>query len=148
MFIQTKYLGEIEIVEEKIIYFDTGIPGFSNETKFVILDLPGNKLIQILQSVQTAELAFIVTNPHYFYQDYHFTLDDHIIETLHITEEKDIVVLSIMTIQEPFHSSTINLQAPLIINLKNKRAKQYILPHNTYEMKAQISLPVKDRRGV
>jgi|SRR5690625_330230 len=148
MVIQTKYLGEMEIVEDKIIYFESGLPGFSNENKFVILDIPGNDMIQILQSIQTAELAFMVTNPHYFYQNYHFKLDEHIIETLQITEEKDIVVLSIMTIQEPFHLSTINLQAPLLINLQNKRAKQFILPHDTYEVKAKISSPAINERGV
>ncbi|HLR72416.1 MAG TPA: flagellar assembly protein FliW [Pseudogracilibacillus sp.] len=148
MIIKTKYLGEMEIAEDKIIHFESGLPGFAQENKFVILDIPGNDILQIMQSIQTSHLAFIVTNPHYFYQDYHFKLDDHIIESLQITDEKDVVVLSIMTIEDPFQLSTINLQAPLLINSKNKRAKQFILPHDTYHVKSKISFPVSHERGV
>lgn len=148
MLIDTKYLGEMEIDRNKIIHFTSGLPGFPEENKFVILDIPRNDLLQILQSVQTPSLAFFVTNPHHFYQNYEFTLDEHIIEHLHIENKNEIVILAIMTIQDPFHLSTINLQAPLIINSRNKRAKQYILPPDTYEMKAKISLPHAEEKGV
>ncbi len=145
MRIETKYLGEVQIEESKLIHFKSGLPGFNDETKFVILDIPGNELMQILQSIQTPDLAFIVTNPHYYYKDYIFKLDEHIIETLNIQEEEDLVILTIMTVQDPVHCSTINLQAPLIINSKNKQAKQYILSHDQYEMKATISFPTKEK---
>lgn len=148
MHIETKYVGKIEIDEQKLIHFETGLPGFKEENKFVLIDLPGNDVLQILQSVQTSELAFIVTNPHLFYKDYEFTLDEHIIETLQIENEQDVVVLSIMTIQDPFHASTINLQAPLIINERNKLAKQYILSSDKYPVKAKISLPTNEEKGV
>jgi len=138
----------MEIEQEKIIHFETGLPGFAKETKFVVLDLPGNDLLQILQSIQTTHLAFIVTNPHYFYKDYEFKLDEHVIEALEITSEQEVVILSIMTIRDPFHLSTINLQAPLIINQTNKRAKQYILSNEKYPVKAKISFPTSKERGV
>ncbi|MEI3607468.1 flagellar assembly protein FliW [Pseudogracilibacillus sp. SE30717A] len=145
MLIDTKYLGKVQIEDEKIIQFESGLPGFNDETKFVILDIPGNELMQILQSIQTPDLAFIVTNPHYYYKNYTFKLDEPIIDSLNIQEEKNIVILAIMTIQEPFHLSTINLQAPIIINSKNKQAKQYILPYDQYEMKAAISFPMEEK---
>lgn len=148
MHIETKYVGKIEIDEQKVIHFETGLPGFKEENKFVLIDLPGNDVLQILQSVQTRELAFIVTAPHLFYKDYEFKLDEHIIESLKIKDERDVVVLSIMTIQDPFHSSTINLQAPLIINERNKLAKQYILSSDKYPVKAKISLPTSEEKGV
>lgn len=148
MLIKTKYLGEVDVDQNKTIHFTAGLPGFPEENKFVILDIPGNDLLQILQSMQTPSLAFFVTNPHHFYQDYEIMLDDHIIEHLHIENESEIVILSIMTVQDPFHLSTINLQAPLIINSKNKRAKQFILPHDKYEMKAKISFPLAKEKGV
>src|SRR5690625_1287919 len=127
MLIETKYFGEMEIDEEKIIHFETGLPGFVHEQQFVVLDLPGNELLQILQSVHTPELAFFVTNPHYFYGNYEFKLEEHVVEALRIKDEKDIVILSIMTIKEPFANSTINLKAPVIINWDQKCGKQFIL---------------------
>jgi|SRR5690625_1312548 len=148
MIIETKYLGKMEIDKANIIFFESGLPGFKDENKFVILDIPENEVMQILQSVNTPHLAFIVTNPHYFYKEYEFELDEPIVESLQITDKNQIVILTIMTIHDPFHTSTINLQAPLIINSKTKRAKQYILPNEAYDVKATISLPARNEKGV
>lgn len=138
LIIQTKYLGEVEISEDKIVHFESGIPGFEDEKRFVLLDIDEKIIFQILQSVETKNLAFFVVNPYLLFEDYSIDLNDSIIESLDIREEKDVVVLSIMTLKEPFSESTVNLKAPLIINLKNKRGKQYILQDDTYSMRATI----------
>lgn len=147
MKIETKYLGEMEIDESKIIHFESGLPGFLDEKSFVVLDIPGNNVLQILQSVTTPELAFIVTNPHYFYEDYEFKLEDSIVELLGIKKKEEIVVMSILTVRDPFPTSTINLKAPLIINWANKRGKQVVLNDEKYSMKASISLSASSVEG-
>lgn len=147
MKIETKYLGEMEIDESKIIHFESGLPGFLDEKSFVVLDIPGNDVLQILQSVTTPELAFIVTNPHYFYEDYEFKLEDSIVELLGIKKKEEIVVMSILTVRDPFPTSTINLKAPLIINWANKRGKQVVLNDEKYSMKASISLSASSVEG-
>lgn len=139
MHIQTKYLGEIEIEEEKVIHFPAGLPGFVNETEFIILDLSGNPIFQILQSIKSVNTAFIVTNPYHVYQDYSVNLDDQILEFLQINNDKEVVVLTIVTLKKPFDRSTINLKAPIIINAASKRGKQYILNGNNYSTKASIA---------
>lgn len=138
MIIETKYLGEIEISDDKIVHFESGIPGFEDEKKFILLDIADNIIFQILQSVETKELAFFVVNPYILFEDYSIKLNENIIESLDIKEENDVAVLTVMTIKEPFSNSTVNLKAPLIINLKNKRAKQYILNDDTYSMRVTI----------
>lgn len=142
MNIGTKYLGDIQIAEENIITFPSGLPGFSDEHKFVLLNIPSEATdtFQVLQSVKTTELAFIVTNPYYFYQDYEFTLEDGIIEQLKIAEKEDVIVLAIVTLQEPFEESTINLKAPLIINYKENLGKQYILHTDMYKTRTPLSV--------
>lgn len=146
MLIETKYLGEQEITNQKLLSFPLGLPGFQEEKSFVLLDIPGNGVLQLLQSVQSPMLAFIVTNPHMFYKEYNFSLDTPTIDTLKINEEKDIVILSIMTIHEPFDQSTINLKAPIIMNAKEKIGKQVILNQNDYPLKANIQIP-QDQEG-
>jgi len=139
--IATKYLGEIEIDNQQIIRFSSGLPGFIDELEFVILDIPGNKAFQTLQSVVTPELAFIVTNPHQYYVEYTFQLDEQVLEHLGIENEEDVVVLSIVTLKSPFKTSTLNLKAPIIINSTKKRGKQYILNQEAYLTKAPIVSP-------
>lgn len=139
--IDTKYLGSIEIDNQQIIQFSSGLPGFTDELEFVILDIPGNQAFQTLQSVVTPELAFIVTNPHQYYVEYTFQLDEQILENLGIENEKDVVVLSIVTLKSPFKMSTLNLKAPIIINSTKKQGKQYILNKEDYPTKAPIVSP-------
>src|SRR5690625_1797955 len=139
MKIQTKYLGETEIEKSHIIHFTTGIPGFNEETEFVLMDIPGNAGFQILQSITSAGTAFIVTNLHQIYRDYTFELDDNLLEALQITSEKEVVVLTIVTVKDPFHYSTLNLKAPIIINPVSRKGKQYIINSDNYPSKAVIT---------
>lgn len=139
--IDTKYLGETTITGEEIINFSAGLPGFSEEVSFALLDLPGNPTFKILQSLQTKDLAFIVVDPYQFYSDYTFTLDEQILENLQITEEKDVAVLTIVTLKEPFATSTLNLKAPIIVHTGHKQGKQYILNQSNYSTKSPVLSP-------
>lgn len=134
-------MGEVQIEKTKIIHFSSGLPGFLEEVEFILLDLPGNQIFQVLQSIKTPDLAFIVTNPYHFYVDYEFKLDDQIIERLAIESEQDVVVLTIVTVKSPFEFSTINLKAPIIINSSKQCGKQYILNITDYQTKAAIAQP-------
>lgn len=135
MNIQTKYFNEITIEEKNIIHFEHGIPGFLEEKQFVLLSLTEDNVYYVLQSVQTSELAFVVTNPFLFFKEYDFNLDDATVEQLEIKDATDVAVYSILTLQDPFEKTTANLQAPIIINTKNNHAKQVILNDEKYTTK-------------
>lgn len=138
MSVQTKYLGKVKVDSKNIINFPNGLPGFAQENQFTIMDLPENQFFQILQSMKTLELAFIVTNPYQLFEDYTFKLDSMILEKLKIEKQEEVLVLSIMTLISPFNESTLNLKAPIIINVKQKLGKQYILNEEEYPTKAPI----------
>jgi flagellar assembly factor FliW len=137
MNINTKYHGEIDVREDDVLNFEQGIPGFADEKKFVLLPLPENDWFHILQSVST-QLGFVVTDPFLFTQEYDFELDQGTVDLLEFTAEKDVKVLTILTMKETLNESTANLQAPIIINLANNKAKQVILNDPTYQTKHLI----------
>jgi len=139
MKVATKYIGEIEVEQEHIIEFQSGLPGFLDEKRFVLLNIPGNTVFKTLQSVKTPNLAFVVTDPYFIYQNYTFELDDNMIARLKLETERDVKVLSIVTLKKPFDKSTINLKAPIIINVNLNQGKQYILNDDTYLTKAPIT---------
>lgn len=138
MKINTKYHGEIEVKSEEVLTFEHGIPGFGEEKQFILLPLPENEWFHILQSVKTPQLGFVVTNPFVFFRDYDFELDQASVELLEHPIEKEVQVLSILTIRETLHESTANLQAPVIINLANRKGKQVILTNTGYQTKHLI----------
>ncbi|SFD96876.1 flagellar assembly factor FliW [Lentibacillus persicus] len=141
MYIQTKYMGSVEVDPSKILYFSSGLPGFIEEKEFVLLNTAENSVFQILQSADTPEIAFVVVNPYYFYQNYVFDLDENLLNGLSITDAEDVMVLAIVTVRKPFAESTLNLKAPIIINSQNQQGKQYILNTDSYPSKAAITLP-------
>jgi flagellar assembly factor FliW len=135
MKIKTKYHGTTEIHKEETLHFINGIPGFKDEKEFVLLPLPENEWFHVLQSTKTPELGFVVTDPFIFFTDYNFKLDESTVEQLEKPSEKNIKVLSILTVREPLHKTTTNLQAPIVINLENNKAKQIILNDTNYQIK-------------
>ncbi|WP_163578996.1 flagellar assembly protein FliW [Gracilibacillus saliphilus] len=138
MQIESKYFGEIDVKEEAIIHFPQGIPGFVNEKEFVLLSFEESGLFQVLQSTTGIDPAFVVVDPFLFVKNYQFELDDSTIEQLEIKEEKDVLVLAIVTVKEPLITSTANLHAPVVINQTAKLAKQYITKNQNYTTKELI----------
>ena len=130
MKISTKFLGEIEIVEQDILTFEHGLLGLENEKKFVLLPIDADLPLAILQSVDNAEIGFVVGYPFAFKKDYSFDISEDDRVQLQIEKEEDVLTYSIVTMKETFQDSTINLLAPLIINMDEKCGKQIVLQDN------------------
>ncbi|MGN2274101.1 flagellar assembly protein FliW [Priestia megaterium] len=138
MKISTSYHGDIEIDNQQTLTFNQGIPGFLEETEFVILPLPEAEAFQVLQSIQTKELAFIITDPFQFFLDYDFQLEPQEIEKLQLQQAEDAAVYVLLTMSDSVEKITANLQAPVIINTKQQLAKQVILMNTGYETKHRL----------
>ena len=147
MKIQTKFHGALKIQSEQTWDFPKGLPGFEDEKELVLLPIEGNGVFQVLQSTRRADVAFIVGSPYTLVEDYSFKVDEPTIDFLKIKEQEDVFVLCVLSLKEPFESSTINLQAPLIFQTKTKKAKQMILNDNTYSMRHPIGNQATASKG-
>lgn len=139
MNIETKFLGQVTIEEKEIIQFPNGLPGFEDQKEFVILPLEKDSPFAILQSTEEMEIGFVIAFPYSFKEDYAFDLTEEDKEDLEITSPEDLITYAIVTLKEPFNSSTLNLQAPVLINHKQKVAKQLVLQDpKTYPIRFPI----------
>lgn len=134
MRIQTLLLGEIEIDQQQIVRFKYGLPGFENESEFVFLPLEESFFI-IMQSIHSP-LYFVVISPFAMFPEYDFEIFPSDLEQLEIESEQDILVYNIAVIREEISLSTVNMQAPLILNMKTMKGKQIIL--NQYQIKQPL----------
>lgn len=137
MEIQTKYHGKIHISSKDIVKFENGIPGFPRENEFYLLPIEDAEF-QILQSTNTANLAFVIVNPFNYFPQYDFTIEDSVVAQLGISHAEDVSVYTILTVKEPFENTTANLQAPIVINSKNQQAKQVVLNVDHYSTRHKI----------
>jgi len=138
MKIETKYHGLIEVREEEVVKFPNGLPGFLEEKEFTVIPFSEDGTFYILQSVQTRELGFVMTNPFTFYPDYDFNLENQAVDILELDSPEDVTVYTVLTMADPFHLTTSNLQAPVVVNMKKKLGKQVILTGSPYQTKHNL----------
>jgi flagellar assembly factor FliW len=136
--IETSMYGELEISEDSIITFTNGIPGFESLRKYTVLQIEEDLAFSYLQSVEEKDLAFIIVNPFLFHTGYEFDIPDAAQEELKITSEKDVAIWSIVTIRDDLQDATMNLVAPIVINIREKLGRQVILPGTTYTTRHKL----------
>ena len=120
------------------ILFEKGIPGFENYRYFNVNIVEGNKKIYNIVSKEDSNIGFISISPFDIKKDYEIDLDDEFIKELDIKDEKDVLVLCLITLGKTLKDSTANLKAPIIINIKNNRGKQLILQDDKYKIKEPL----------
>ena len=141
MKIDTKYFGEIEIGDEKIIHFESGIMGFEEYKDFTILyDSEAEKkpFFSWLPCVTEKWLAFPVVNPLNVIKDYNPVVEEALLEPLGELKDEDIVLLVFATIPKDIKETSVNMKAPVIVNAANGKAIQVILEKGNYSIKHKI----------
>ena len=140
MKVETSRFGTIDISEKEIVRFPEGLYGFEKETEFTLLPFNPNieSPMEWLQSLRSRELAFIVTDPFLFVPEYKMVLSDSEMDQLKLESMESVAVRVIVTIPKVHSEMTANLVAPLVINQKNRLAKQVVLTSAEYDTKHSL----------
>lgn len=136
MKIKTKFFGEIEIEENKIVNFKEGIPGFEKLKKFVVLNMEENDTLKCLNSTEDGQICLLLISPWDYFKEYEFELTDNDEKELEINSPEDIVVYNVLTIRE--NRITANLLSPIVINVLKNKGKQIILSNSKYSIRQEI----------
>lgn len=137
--VDTMRFGTIEVEEEKVVHFAQGIPAFEDEHDFVIIPYDEESPFVFLQSLQTPDLAFLMTVPYLFFKDYEFEIDDDTVTKLALKSTDDVLVYVLLTIPRgSIKDMTANLMAPVVINTKTLAAKQLVLEKSRYTTKHRL----------
>jgi len=108
--------GEIEIPEDRLITVPEGIIGFPEQKTFALLDpSKGTSVFLWLHSVDTPNLAFIVTDPHLFEPDYFIDTREPDLNRLGLMDKGSPALFVIVTVppDDP-DGVNANLLAPLL----------------------------------
>lgn len=135
--IATKAMGELEIDERQIIHFNGGLIGFDKFSRFALLDAP-QKPYFYLQSVDVAELNFILLDPFLFRPDYEVDVPDELTDSLGMADAEDALILAIVTVPPGGGSITANLMGPLIICRSTRRGAQAVLNDPRWQIKHDV----------
>lgn len=121
---ETSRFGELEVSEDKIIFFPDGIPGFREIKRYILMDYKDTPL-RWLQAVDDPDVAFIVIQPEYIIPNYSIKIDRSVEDTLKLKNRNDLAILLIIRVED--EKIIPNMNGPLLINADTKIGMQIVL---------------------
>ena len=137
---QTTRFGEIDLSDEKIIHIPSGLIGFSDKSKYTLLEHKKGSPFLWLQSVEDGALAFVLIDPLLLKPDYELQIGPEDMKSLDLTEAPDGIQTLVIVNITPGEKLelTANLLGPIVINVRKKLAKQIVLPDGRYSLRHPI----------
>jgi flagellar assembly factor FliW len=129
--VETKYFGSLSCREEAVFKFPSGLPGFEQETRFVLIELPEHAPLVFLQSLAQPALCFLAFPILVAHPDYRLAVSAENLAALQLDDGRqpelgsEVLVLALISLHEGF-SATANLMAPIVLNLKTHGGLQAI----------------------
>jgi len=142
---QTRYFGPVEYDEGSVLVFPEGIPAFEQEKRFMVLRQPMNAPLVFLQSLATPGLCFVTLPVLAAAPGYRLRLSAEDLEALGFAGGRqpdigrDVLCLAILSLEENAPPS-VNLLAPVVVNLRTLRARQAIQTDSSYSLRQPLPL--------
>lgn len=147
MKLNTNFFGEIDVKEDKILHFQEGIPGFEDLKRFLFMtDNQENGKFSWLQCVDDVNIVLTIFDIFSMLPDYTPNVTVEHLEVLGEFEKEDLQIFCLATIPKNVEDMSINLKAPIVINMKNNKAKQVIANNDDYPVKYKFYKELK-RKG-
>lgn len=137
---KTRIFGEIEIADDKIITMERGMIGFPELNKFALIfdeEKGRQSTIMWLQSMDDTDIAFPVMDPHTVKEDYNPNVNEEIVAPIGELNEDNTYVLVTVTVPKKIEDFSINLKAPIVVNMDNMKAVQLIV-EDDYPVKFKV----------
>lgn len=125
MQVRTTRFGNVDIAEDRVITFPKGLLGFSDQKRFCLLEPREDSAFFWLQSLDSPDLAFVVTDPSFFVPDFSVPIRAEQLGDLGLSRLEDAQVFVI--VNKVDQTLTGNLQGPLVINTLTRAGEQFVL---------------------
>jgi flagellar assembly factor FliW len=141
----TSRFGEIAFEEKDILFLPKGILGFSQLSKYVIIEKEEFDPFKWLQSVEDSSIAFVIVEPALFFPNFKLEVNEKELEELSFQQMKELMTYVVITVPSDPSRISANLLGPLVINCKKRIAKQVVMPDSPYTTKHYVLDELKKR---
>lgn len=125
-------LGPIEATTDDVVEFTRGVLGFPDCRRFILVGSPRDGFCW-MQSLEHSTLTFVLVDPFRVVPEYSVDISPALTRELRASAPADVAVFAIVTLPaaegEPW---TANLQGPLIVNARTRRAVQHVIPDGPF----------------
>lgn len=134
----TSRFGKIDFEEEDILFLPKGILGFSQLSKYVIVEKSEYDPFKWLQSVEDPDVALVIVDPTLFFPNYKLEVNEKELEELNFQQMKELISYVIVTVPSDPSQMSADLLGPVVINSKKRIAKQVVMSSGLYTTKHYI----------
>ena len=135
--VPSQALGAIEVRPESVITMAEPLAGFPDTSQYALIEhtreggaAAGS--VFWLQAVERPFHAFVVTDPWGVHPEYAPEISDADAQQLGLTSFEDARVFGILTVPRNPSEITINLRAPVVVNVAQRLAKQVVVLNDQY----------------
>ena len=134
--VQTSRFGEISVPAEDVLNMPLGMVGFPGLRRFVLIRHRDNSPFQWLQSIDAADIAFVVVSPLMFDRQYNINIGSAEMKLLELNSPEKAQIMVVVNIPhgQP-EKMTANLRAPVVINVDNRLATQIVMENSDYDLR-------------
>jgi flagellar assembly factor FliW len=136
MNVETTRFGTVQVDDDRVITFTSGLLGFASFKRFALLQPDDEGVFFWLQSVDAPELAFVVSDPALWVPGYQATIRREQMELLQLRSLEEAQVFVI--VNKYGSALTANLQGPLVVNVKRREAMQLVLADRKWTTRHEI----------
>jgi flagellar assembly factor FliW len=123
--VASRRFGSFEIPSPSVLHVPQGLVGLPELHRYVILDHRPGSPFKWLLSLDDPELAFAVANPDDLVAEYQAPLE--LAARLLGADPGELALFVIVTIPSDPTRMTVNLMAPVVVDLRTRRARQIVL---------------------
>ncbi len=143
----TRNFGRVAFESRDTIEFPRGLPGFENRRRFLAIRQARTAPLVFLQSLEDAGLCFITAPVLAVDPRFRLKMSQEDREAADLTSVrrprigKDVWALGVISVRET--GPTVNLLAPLVINLRTMRAVQVVMRDSAYSHRHALPEPAE-----
>jgi flagellar assembly factor FliW len=124
MEVTTSRFGKLQAAPSDILLFEEGLIGLRNCRRWVVLADAQNAALGWLQSIDDGDAALGVVSPRRFVPDYQLRVSRQELAPLGLATAEGAQVVVIVS--RHAEGLSLNLRAPLVINVEARRGRQVI----------------------
>lgn len=148
MEVRTSRFGSIQVEDDAVISMPDGMLGFSEITRYVLIQHRDGSPFLWYQAVDEPNLAFVVVDAFTFFPEYEIIMSSEDVDVLKCSKPADLAVFLVVVIPDNPEEMTANLRGPLVINVENKVARQVVLTDEKYSPHHSIMEEMRKRLEV
>ncbi|MEP7053499.1 MAG: flagellar assembly protein FliW [Pseudomonadota bacterium] len=141
MQINSQRFGVVDLQDDAVLSFPSGIIGFPREQAFALIPHQGSDYLAWLQSMSNPELAFPVVSAHFYGDSYP---DVSVVDAAHargIAGALDEFAILAVLCAPKGQPATVNLMAPIVVNSTTRQGAQVILEGSRFSTREVFVAP-------